>query len=1519
MIIPIHVPTRDHWILAVIDFKNKKTMIYDSIERDSTQPAHPEIHAHLKAWMTREHQARSIPFDVKEWEARRVQQTPQQGYGKDVGVDCGVFVIAFAMYLSASRPFGLSQADMSSLRNWIAQTMIGFGIGNNTFDPMKDADDLEMHSINMDRWTLLVKDCASCPLGSKRKVGHVEPTPRTKLTKTAPPPATIRAARVRQVRKLKNTGIRDTVRPAGQIWQPPLDALPRGIRNTGCSCSAATALQLCFHIAPLARILQEPLPQPAAFLTVDLQRYTTGNGPLDLQNLDPILDTSKPEEAGELLSQFLSQIRAAKPECKLPTTLSFRPAETLLFSLRTTTFTSPRPCADGDSNTIIFQIDRANLSGRKNTKMMQFLLKLGRECQVIARCGSMGMEYELQSVVVHQDDSKKGHYNTFLKPAGGPHWALFDDDIVKWVQEKEVMEQEATILVYTRPDGVVETETIIIPDDGQEDSRPREVDDSGSITPTTGDNTLGKAGRESADTRQSSAQGNMLEAGDHSLYRELLERAFQDPATEESDLDKMMPGPSNKDQQLQEVAKQRQETRFFQDYLQKHGLREEEVEVFGNCLFLSIARHVTKEADKYSSETPEDPESRYKGTASMIRNLALDHMLRHRSSFESSFGKKSSTLMVNDQIVADNEKDSVMEEVQSAEMERDALNSALDLDLDSYCGRMRSETAQGDELTIRAAAGALQINIRVLKLNSTTTSIMALTYPGTPTDLEEDPGTLNSLAGDASGHRTITIAHYVHQHGGAGHYNPIFQQNKSDCSIEEMDTVVDDEESSDSGSDELGKNSEPVATWANSEPAATSVERPLVASATMDIEGEVEDVENPDGRRDARGKAVGNETLRSATSTTRITEGPQNPAPMHISWTTERATAAAEKKAGLLQFQRALRRKLTPRAWTSAGALDIWLSGRNKRMPCRILATLDPVKIREWIGPGQFIPFIKNCDFVIWKQGERDIEFSLPDPNPVTGTSEGRRVVTPPPLLGPVRKPLPYNPLRQNPTDVRRQDTTIQLSRLLDWLSERLGSRIPSQGEERDIQRAKGRRLSRDLRGFDESEEHKEEDLTLTHPEQLLQEGKEWFLKQQVGPFLDRVRNRARGPEQVRLRNSQSVRLYVSNLRARTKDDIISKLRGMGLQLLREDLAKFELKYSKKLRLETSALTVLVLPDERLVDFMQGEACIEGIRGPATFTILNDEVDTVHQAELKPNSQIDRKRLPLLTNIWTTLGASEAQFMTWILLCSSSQDAHHLDDWLPESVAISSPDGPAHLPTIWGSKNQKWHRGHITLQSGSPLVQKQSRDTLAAVTSIAGVDKLYETEGLDNTMTPPRKPAKIPRRVVRVGLPATEKVDTWVSLNKMLARDETLAEEAARILRAAPRWLQRCGIHANMDPVLGRCSWEEDSSISIRFRQTQRKRLLHVDRTTMRLDTCAMLNKLQKICWPDNANFEIQDVECVSYIAHNTTTEKRLEGMITVNYRPHIPMEQDILVGVLLAMYMGNDIPNGERGCAHKW
>ncbi len=74
----------------------------------------------------------------------------------------------------------LSNLRFGSLE--IRDTSVTRVTNNNTFDPTKEADDLETHSNNMDRWTLLVKDCASCPTGSKRKGGYIASTPRRKLT-----------------------------------------------------------------------------------------------------------------------------------------------------------------------------------------------------------------------------------------------------------------------------------------------------------------------------------------------------------------------------------------------------------------------------------------------------------------------------------------------------------------------------------------------------------------------------------------------------------------------------------------------------------------------------------------------------------------------------------------------------------------------------------------------------------------------------------------------------------------------------------------------------------------------------------------------------------------------------------------------------------------------------------------------------------------------------------------------------------------------------------------------------------------------------------------------------------------------------------------------------------------------------------------------------------------------------------------------------------------------------------------
>ena len=176
-------------------------------------------------------------------------------------------------------------------------------------------------------------------------------------------------------------------------------------------------------------------------------------------------------------------------------------------------------------------------------------------------------------------------------------------------------------------------------------------------------------------------------------------------------------------------------------------------------------------------------------------------------------------------------------------------------------------------------------------------------------------------------------------------------------------------------------------------------------------------------------------------------------------------------------------------------------------------------------------------------------------------------------------------------------------------------------------------------------------------------------------------------------------------------------------------------------------------------------------------------MDIVHQTDLKLHDQIDGQLLPTQISIWTILGASETQFMFWILLCSSS---HLNKEWLTESVILCSPDDPTNLLTIWGSPRQRWYRDHVLLQNGHPIVPSHSKDTLAVIMSLVGVDELHRTTGLESTITPPRKPNNRTRPTIRVGLREKDKTQTWISHNHLLDLDKTLVTDVARIFQSPP-------------------------------------------------------------------------------------------------------------------------------------
>ena len=103
-----------------------------------------------------------------------------------------------------------------------------------------------------------------------------------------------------------------------------------------------------------------------------------------------------------------------------------------------------------------------------------------------------------------------------------------------------------------------------------------------------------------------------------------------------------------------------------------------------------------------------------KTTALSIRNRTLDYMLAHRPEFEAVFATGPRSV--------------------------DALDSAPALNLDLYCQCMRSEVDQGDELSVKAAALSLGMEIRVLTYDAKGDAIQVLSYSGTPvTNESEEP------------------------------------------------------------------------------------------------------------------------------------------------------------------------------------------------------------------------------------------------------------------------------------------------------------------------------------------------------------------------------------------------------------------------------------------------------------------------------------------------------------------------------------------------------------------------------------------------------------------------------------------------------------------------------------------------------------------------------------------------------------------------------------------------------------
>jgi hypothetical protein len=131
------------------------------------------------------------------------------------------------------------------------------------------------------------------------------------------------------------------------------------------------------------------------------------------------------------------------------------------------------------------------------------------------------------------------------------------------------------------------------------------------------------------------------------------------------------------------------------------------------------------------------------------------------------------------------------------------------------------------------------------------------------------------------------------------------------------------------------------------------------------------------------------------------------------------------------------------------------------------------------------------------------------------------------------------------------------------------------------------------------------------------------------------------------------------------------------------------------------------------------------------------------------------------------------------------------------------------------------------------------------------------------------------------------------------------------VVSAAPAVLADLSCRLNVGAATRLGGREKNSTVCIRFIHLRGQKPIQVKNTTLELQKgCFQIAlEIQKICWPETRKLENSDLEITLF----TSTGGRMEGRILLRSRASTSqeMEEDTLVGILLAFMLGNSVPRG--------
>ena len=470
----------------------------------------------------------------------------------------------------------------------------------------------------------------------------------------------------------------------------------------------------------------------------------------------------------------------------------------------------------------------------------------------------------------------------------------------------------------------------------------------------------------------------------------------------------------------------------------------------------------------------------------------------------------------------------------------------------------------------------------------------------------------------------------------------------------------------------------------------------------------------------------------------------------------------------------------------------------------------------------------------------------------------------------------------------------------------------------------------------------------LNHPsfDPDLNEGREWF-HSTLGPWLDADLRLQRRSLWCQLSSSPIITVTLHHCGFRDKRTAIAALAEVGIILEPSEMEGLVLKkaHSKSGALITGLIRWNMSPSSAIQDLFLGDTTISDEEGPVRCFVqnLSQRSEEGRTFVIHPSSTNQQPRMKSWSRVWEILGASESQILHLITVTTGME----CTDTQPNETRIWSPNLPRRARTVWGNYGMEAIHGQIRIDNRNATAIRghwQQTNTLPqrkfhlsfGHTVLPGEDSKRGTSEVDSLPVSSST-------LLLLAEASAETLETTMhhysrhsmnadvsstALTTSLDCIRTLQEAVCKLglelaALTTPSWLINCGPIVRLRPLDLDCDMNGVSSILINYVQIKRmkgspqiiERPLWVKRTLLKLT-----NEIQLAIGKENRAFRLEDIllKNVNHRSNAASPLLRVTGTVGLRARKGIKLEDDILVGALVAFYIGNNTSD-EKSAKFKW